>query len=105
MAKPSAPNCTWQAIHDFMPPSPARLRVTGECAMPTPGYKLSLTRATPQGINPQILILDLAVEPPSGIVSQVVTTIKVRYDETTNQHYDSVMIQPLQVTVPVREVQ
>jgi hypothetical protein len=41
----------WKAIHDFMPPGPALLRVTGFCTFPTPGFKVILKRHVPQGIN------------------------------------------------------
>jgi hypothetical protein len=52
-------NCSdWTAIHDFMPPGPARLTVRGKCTFPTPGYTVTLKKKVPQGINPAILLLD-----------------------------------------------
>ena len=72
-----SPTCQWSAVHDFMPPTPARLRVNGTCDMPTPGYTLTLNRAVPQGINPRILLLHLKIEPPTGMVIQVITPTPV----------------------------
>jgi hypothetical protein len=60
-------NCEgWVAVHDFMPPGPARLSVNGKCTFPTPGYKVVLKKKVPQGINPSILLLDKEVTPPAG---------------------------------------
>ena len=102
----SAPLCKWQANHDFMPPQPARLSVTGTCQMPTPGYKLSLEKATPQGINPAILLLNLKIQKPGGIVSEVITATPVSpYEEKTATHYKSVTILPGGDNIPVRETQ
>jgi len=84
-------NCTdWTAIHDFMPPGPARLTVRGKCTFPTPGYTVTLKKKVPQGINPAILLLDKTVTPPSGPRSDVVTTIDVKYEEVTNYRYTEV---------------
>lgn len=55
-------DCEWHAVHDFMPPRVPRLHVTGRCTMPTPGYTLTLTRAEPQGTDPDILLLELRVD-------------------------------------------
>jgi hypothetical protein len=72
--------------------------------LPTPGYKLTLSRTEPQGINPRILILNLCTEPPTGIVAQVPTPTPVAYQETTDQRFDSVTILPEGISVPVQEV-
>jgi hypothetical protein len=86
-------NCkNWKAIHNFMPPGPARLNVNGKCTFPTPGYKVVLKPKVPQGINPLILMLEKQVTPPTGIVAQVVTTIDVQFEETTNTRYTDVDI-------------
>ena len=98
-------NCKWwTAIHDFMPPEPARLTVRGECTFPTPGYKVVLKKAIPQGINPAILLLNKMVTPPTGIEPQIVTTIPVEYYEVTDVHYSDVDILPDNVKIPVEEV-
>ncbi|HEX7239829.1 MAG TPA: hypothetical protein VF263_06160 [Longimicrobiaceae bacterium] len=87
-------DCQWYALHDWMPPRPPRLRVTGTCVMPTPGYTLTLTRAQPQGINPDILELELSVTPPDGVAATVLTPAEVEYYEETTHHYRQVHIRP-----------
>jgi len=94
----------WTAIHDFMPPGPARLRVQGVCTFPTPGYKVTLKRHVPQGINPAILILDKTVKRPTGIEPQIVTKVDVKFEARTNTHYTGVHILPDGVQIKVKEV-
>lgn len=94
----------WTAIHNFMPIGEPRLRVQGSLETPTPGYKLCLSKAVPQGFNPAVLILELETQPPSGNVPQVVTRTPVAYEEVTDQRYTQVTILPLNVTINVQEV-
>lgn len=96
--------CEWSAVQDFMPPGPPRLRVRGVCTMPTPGYRLSLTRTVPQGTNPAILLLDLHVEPPTGPVIQVLTPTPAEYEEEGDQRFTHVQIQPEGTLIPVEAV-
>ncbi len=97
--------CTdWKAVHDFMPPTPARLRVSGRCTFPTPGFKVTLTKKQPQGINPNILILEKTVQAPTGVEPQLVTTIAVNYEEKTDKHYIEISILPDGTTIPIQEV-
>lgn len=97
-------NCEWSAVQDFMPPRPPRLRVRGVCTMPTPGYRLSLDRAEPQGFNPEILLLHLRVEPPTDPVIQVLTPTPVEYKEEGDHRYTHVQIQPEGTLIPVEAV-
>lgn len=97
-------DCEWSAVQDFMPPGAPTLRVRGLCTMPTPGYRLSLTRTVPQGINPAILLLDLRVEPPTGFVTQVLTPTPVEYEEEGEQRFTEVQIQPEGTRIPVKPV-
>jgi hypothetical protein len=85
-------NCSeWSAIHDFMPPGPARLTVNGKCTFPTPGYKVLLKKKVPQGINPSILLLEKIVTRPSGPEPDKVTTVSVTpYEEITDHRYKEV---------------
>ena len=95
----------WEAILDKQPPRPARLRVTGQCEFPTAGYTVKLKRADPQGINPDILLLEKVVQEPKGQVAQVVTTVDVRYDEDPAQRdYTHVDIQPVGRVIEVQVV-
>jgi hypothetical protein len=100
-------NCkkdTWTAILDTMPPEKARLTVTGTCTCPTGGFKTSLRKATLQGINPEILLLMLVTEPPSGVTNQMVTDYDVAYHEHDSPRYTNVMILPCEITIGVKVV-
>lgn len=66
---------TWEAWIDSMPLNKATLHVQGTCTCPTLGFGVSLQRAVPQGINPEILSLRLETVPPEGMAGQLVRTI------------------------------
>jgi hypothetical protein len=72
----------WYAWLNQMPPGPASFHVTCVAYLPTPGYDAQLVPASPQGINPNELILDLQVTPRPGIWPQVITPVSVRYDQS-----------------------
>lgn len=83
----------WYAWWNRMPPGPASFHVTGTVVMPTPGYDVRLEPASPQGINPKDLILDLKISARPGMWPQVVTNMSVRYDqEPFKGQYESVLI-------------
>lgn len=94
----------WRAVHDFMPPGPAVLRVSGVCTFPTPGYKVTLTPSVPQGINPEILMLEKTVQSPSGIEPQIVTKVDVRFEYQSDFRYTKVDIHPDGVQIRVENV-
>jgi hypothetical protein len=72
---------TFKAWIDRMPGAGPKLIVIGDVQVPTSGWHVWLTPRAPQGINPNILILDVSAQKPSGIVLQVITTIPLRYEE------------------------
>lgn len=83
---------TFRAWHNLMPPAPSFI-VTGEVEAPTPGWSVTLTPAVPQGINPDILILELNATRPSGPTIQIPTLIPVRYQQVPPaRHYSQVTI-------------
>jgi hypothetical protein len=94
----------WRAVHNFQPPGPPTLTVTGKCVFPTTGYKVKLVKAVPQGINPLILLLRKIVTPPTGIVLPVLTTVAVKFTLKTSTKYTHVTILPEVVTVKVQQV-
>jgi hypothetical protein len=94
----------WAAWHDFMPGKTPTLYVTGVCKTPTPGYKIKLELAEPQGINPKILLLRKVVTPPTKPQAQVITTVEVRFTKKTKFEYTHVTILPDEKTVKVRRV-
>lgn len=71
-----------------------KLMVHGQCTFPTPGYKVHLKKKEPQGINPEILLLEKTVTAPTTIEPQHVVTIAVRFEEHTTTHYHEVEILP-----------
>lgn len=85
-------SCVWRATHSLQASGSAQLRVSGVCTMPTPGYTLTLTRAEPQGMNPNRLLLTLMAAAPTDMVAQVLAPAEVVYEETTDQLYAQVDI-------------
>lgn len=83
----------WFAWVSRMPPGPPSFHVTGTVVLPSPGYEARLEYATPQGINPAELILDLRITKLPGVWPQVVTTATVRYDVPSYQGaYQTVLV-------------
>ena len=73
---------TFKAWINKMPGSRPKLIVTGQAEVTTSGWTGSLERARPQGINPNILILDACLVEPTGDVLQVVSQVELRYEES-----------------------
>lgn len=82
----------WYAWLNKQPPGPASFHVHGTVQLPTPGYDVRLVPASPQGINPRQLILDLQVTARPGIWPHIVTSVSVRYDHAQAIDYDTVII-------------
>jgi hypothetical protein len=101
MKTPKSSN--WKAWRNIMPGADPTLHVTGDVTAPTSGYSAVLSPRIPQGFNPEIYLLDLTVTPPSPgqVVNQVVTIIKVQYEEKTKKNYARVTILPENITVDV----
>ncbi len=71
----------WSAWVDLQPPGPKSLHVQGIVCAPTPGHQATLEVASPQGINPRELILDVRLTPLPGLWPQVVTPIPAVYED------------------------
>jgi hypothetical protein len=71
----------WYAWINLMPPRPDDFHVVGEVCVPNPGVEPLLALKEPQGINPDILLLDLFLYQKSGIWPQVVIWKAARYDK------------------------
>jgi len=84
----------WHAIANLKPPAPFTLFVNGRIWVPTPGHRVTLKPAVPQGINPGQLILDLSIEALSGFWPEVLTEMDATYlDENySDDRYESVLI-------------
>jgi hypothetical protein len=94
----------WKAWLDLMPPGTPTLHVTGKCVFPKHGYKVTLKKAVPQGINPAILLLRKTVKPPTGIVIPTPQIVNVSFTLKTKTKYTHVTILPDGVTVKVKIV-
>jgi hypothetical protein len=73
----------WRAWLNKMPPRPTSLHVLGEVLMAGGGAKLQLTRATPQGFNPNVLLLELALTDQQSAAPTESRWVEVRFDETS----------------------
>lgn len=104
-SKPASGKCGgWKAWLDIMPPGTPTLHVTGKCVFPTHGYKVTLKKAVPQGINPAILLLLKVVKRPTGFVIQTPQTVTVTYKLKTKTRYKKVTILPDLTTITVQIV-
>ena len=92
----------WAAWIDRQPAGPATLHVTGQCEFASGGFTVELARHEPQGINPRDLLLDRIVHPPTGPAT---TTVQARYDEETEQGFDTVTILPDGPSIQVQDTQ
>jgi hypothetical protein len=82
----------FKAWQDEMPGSARKLIVTGEVQCPTTGWKVVLSEARPQGINPAILILDIEATKPTGPAGDVITIVPVRFETAHGAAYKEVTI-------------
>lgn len=58
--------------NDTMPPKPDTFHMVGEVQVPNPGVEVLLAPRTPQGINPQTLLLTLLLVQRAGVWPQLV---------------------------------
>jgi hypothetical protein len=87
----------WLAIHDLMPGKGRRLRVTGTVCFDTAGWDARLGEHDgPPGINPKMLMLDLVITKPTGVVAEVLTEVSVEWsgENVEEGAYDEVQILP-----------
>ena len=77
---------TFKAWIDRMRGGGPKLIVMGDVQVRTTGWHVVLTRRSPQGFNPDILLLDVSAQPPEGRAADKVTTIPLRYEELPPHH-------------------
>src|SRR5688572_30073920 len=85
----------WYAWLNMEPPPPDDLHAIGEVRVANPGVEAYLTYHTPQGFNPNILLLDLHLVQRPGFWPQVLTWVQARYDRTlhpTEARYTNVTV-------------
>lgn len=71
----------WYAWINLMPPKPDDFHVVGEVFVANPGIEAFLSVKEPQGINPNILLLDLHLVQKPGVWIQVMTWVQARFDK------------------------
>lgn len=71
----------WHAWIDTMPPKPNKLYITGEVYIDTIGVKPQLAIREPQGINPDIIIVDLRLVPLQEKTDLINTWIPCRLEK------------------------
>ena len=64
-----------------MPPKPDDFHVVGEVQVGNPGIVAMLCPKEPQGINPDVLLIDLVLVQQPGVWPQLVTWVPARYDK------------------------
>jgi hypothetical protein len=89
----SLPNTkNWKAWQNLQPPGPPRLTVTGEVETTNSNQTPHLSEASPQGINPEILLLDLSIT-TAGTGLTVIAWKQVTFaKEISKDQYSSVDI-------------
>ena len=87
VAATAPPSTDWYAWADYQPGMAPRLHVRGLVQVPSHAQDVALTKAYPQGIDPTILILDLAVVPTGNQGIQVPVWRSAAYDE---QNYSGI---------------
>jgi hypothetical protein len=85
----------WYAWMDTMPPKPDSFHVVGEVYINNLGAQVELCPKVPQGINPNILLLDMHVVQRPGVWPQVMTWVQCHFDRVIvpgNDKYTDVEI-------------
>ncbi len=96
----------WSAWIDRMPGPGAvpTLHVQGQCAFRVVGYRVEVNPHVPAGADPNVYLLDLTVHSPTGPGVPGVGSEKVSYATSVADKYQTVLLLPDRITVPVRQV-
>ncbi|MDP9592084.1 UNVERIFIED_ORG: hypothetical protein J2W19_004666 [Shinella zoogloeoides] len=71
---------------DKMPGAGGALHVKGYAEVSSSGWSGSLEKVTPQGFNPNILLLRAILNPPKDMAADVMSKIELRFDERPAAH-------------------
>jgi hypothetical protein len=94
----------FSAFVNRQPLATPTLIVSGTLRVGSPGYAAVLRLPQTQGINPDILLLELVVTPPTRFQAQVVTELPVRFESTDFVAVNEVDIINLGLQIPVTTV-
>lgn len=85
----------WYAWLNKMPSGPNTFHVVGDVLVSNPGVTALLTMREPQGINPNILMLDLTLVQQPGVWPDLIAHVQAHFDRVTpsgSSKYSSVDI-------------
>ena len=95
----------WKAWLNLMPgTTPPSLHITGTCQFPTAGYSVDLIPVSRKGAGQKQFVVKKVVHKPGGMAAQVITDVPVNYSKETKVQYETVVIKPDRVKVPVERV-
>jgi hypothetical protein len=99
----AASNCKdWKAWLNLMPgTAPPSLHITGTCQFPTAGYSVELIPVSRKGSGQKQFMVQKVVHKPEGMAAQVITDVPVNDSKETTVQYETVVITPDKVKVPV----
>lgn len=93
----------WDAWAKRNPALPSILYVHADCECPAGGYRIELRRASKQGSDPAVLVLDLIINTPSNPEPQTPELIELQYWESTSQEYQEVHIRPGNIVLKISQ--
>lgn len=94
---------SWRASQQELADGRIRLSVCGICDHLTSVARASLTPSPAQPSNPHILLLTFSLEQTADAVTQQGLEAIVRYEQTSNNRYKLISIQPGGVGVAVTD--
>jgi hypothetical protein len=97
---------SWSAWMDQTPGPGAipTLHVRGQCAFRVIGYTVEMRPHLPPSADPNVFLIDLAVHSPAGPQMSGDGSASVSYATIVPAKYQTVLLLPDRIAVPVREV-
>lgn len=79
-----------------------RLNVHAQFTFPTQGYRVNLRKKVPQGINPDILLLEKTVIAPQATEPAHAVAVLVSFEERANAQCREVEILPERIRIAIK---
>lgn len=93
VSEPKIESKDWYAWNNLMPPKPDDFHVVGQVKVSNPGIVCEMRYKEPQGINPDIVLLELILIQRPGYWPQVTTWADAKYDKVMKTaHYTNAEI-------------
>jgi hypothetical protein len=96
----------WSAWIDRMPPSAGAiptLHVQGNCTFRFIGYSAELRPHLPPSADPNVSLFDLVVHAPAGSTAPGSAGERLSYSTSVASRYQTVVLEPDHIAIPVRE--